>query len=187
MLYRRLLNKSLDIIYDLRSWASASHLPTQSSQRDHFESWYERSWNLDQARRAEFSQWIRRCLRRYPYWTRGHLVLARFSLDLSDIATAYASLQAVGVLDSGQQHKLVREHLLARCYLSSGAAGKARDILQSLSHERRIPAISEDLAAAQMALGEMKEAQVILEGISADEISQEGKTALTYLRGKANG
>lgn len=121
-----------------------------------------------------------------PYWPKGHIIFAQISLASEDIAAAYAAAQA-GILLSAQSPKLKRagEIVLAQCYLRRGAPGKAREILEGIGDElSKSPDLVEDLAAANMALGDFQRAITTFKSIKTELLSAQAQAALNYCEQK---
>ena len=105
-------------------------------------------------------------LRRFPYWSRGHLLLAEQALRHSNMSLAYSSAHAVLTLPArGNVHFLAR-YTLGRCYLAAGKPELAMPYF--IQAHDRLPnryEITEDLAACHMALGSNSEALKLLNSI----------------------
>ena len=137
----------------------------------------------EQERRFKLSAYLRSVLRNHPYWATGHLELAQLALSERDIPSAYASSLAVLALKSTGPSFVRAKHLLGCCHLQSGAGEKAKQLLEEAKKlDADNAGITEDLAAACIALGDKHTARELLGAIPDDRISQEGKTALAYLR-----
>jgi len=126
-------------------------------------------------------------LRRYPFWLTGHKLLAEMALSRDDVARAYASATCYRVLcDHNGKDPSDALYILGKCFLRRG------DCAAALSHFERAHAldpsrtdIQEELAAAHVLGGDYDRARVVLEGISAEHISAEGKAALAFVRSRA--
>lgn len=131
------------------------------------------------------ADFIKKYLRLYPYWSPGHLRLGELALEQNDIALAYASAMAARLLGVRAGEELRLNLLLGRSYLRSGAHESAAQIfenaLKSAPHNTQL---KEELAAAFIPQGKVREARDLLQSIPQDQISQEGMTALTYLSGR---
>lgn len=128
---------------------------------------------------------LRSFLRRFPYWRRGHVLLADTSLLLDDIATAYASAQVVLILSSpATRHQALLR--LGQCHLRRGdTSGALRYFAElntenfSLSAERDV--FLEEHAAAYMALGDKEQARGLLAAIPDERRSPQAHAAWSYL------
>lgn len=137
---------------------------------------------------AEQCSVLRSIIRKHPCWVRGHLLFAENSLELDDVASAYASLQGVQALQLSQAQRRKARHLLARCFLKRGQNDRALEVLVGLWSDSQIPvSIGEDLAAAYMALTREQDALKVLEGIDRATLSNAALAALAYLQRKNNG
>lgn len=127
-------------------------------------------------------------LQRYPYWRGGHLLLARLALNDNDVATAYASVQAVLILGSATDKRgLKARHILARSYLARGQGEHALAEIKKLKETGYyISEVIEDEAACYMAGGDNENAFKTLSQISIENLSNEAKAALQYLKKKAS-
>lgn len=126
---------------------------------------------------------LRGILQKVPFWLPGHLQLAELSLLQRDIATAYASSQAVLVL---QPKDLERDwaHLhLGRCYLQRGQLEAALEQFCAISPSGEVGIVAcEERAAALLALGRTKDAADCLEAIPLGQRSHSAEAALQYAR-----
>ena len=144
----------------------------------------EQAASLASERHNHESDWLKSELRKVPYWARGHLLVGERSLAQEDIATAYASAQAVLQL---KQSKLTRSGklLLSRCYLKRGAFEQAKEILEEL--HTLYPAdyeINEELAACYLPLSNHAKVVELLASIPEAKLSQPAKSALYFSRQK---
>lgn len=138
----------------------------------------------DSAERAESLCLL---LRRYPYWSNGHRLLAEARLEQDDVAHAYAASLCFRQLVATQPAQRAQANLLlGRCYLRRGEWRAALGSLQTaladapLCHE-----ILEELAAAHILAGNYSEAQIYLEQIREDSRSAQAKAALEFAKSKA--
>jgi tetratricopeptide (TPR) repeat protein len=129
---------------------------------------------------------LRSLLRRFPYWQRGHTLLAESALRHDNVGQAYAAALCCKAL-AGEDSTLIAEALLtlARCHLRRG------DWQTALHHlEKALPLnpsnyeINEEAAAAHMLAGNYLEALKLLSSIPETRISAEGKAALQFARSK---
>lgn len=129
---------------------------------------------------------LRGILRRYPFWSTGHLDLARVSLVEGDVATAYASAQAARVLAAGNPQRTAEAlHLLGQCFLARGEHASALSLFEQAQPQlRSTPKFREDMAAALMLAGSYSEATRLLEAIPPTSLSAQGKAALEYSRSR---
>ncbi|MFN4894453.1 MAG: tetratricopeptide repeat protein [Pseudomonadota bacterium] len=129
---------------------------------------------------------LRRLLRRFPFWGRGHRELAEVSLSNNLVALAYSSALCYEVLSQSsainQAHAIA---LLGRCFLMRGDHQKA---LSYFSDARELglntPTLAEDTAAAHILKGDYAQAQSILSALDSDKISVAGRAALTFVATK---
>lgn len=126
---------------------------------------------------------LRSLIQRFPFWTHGRGILARYSLEANDIATAYAEAHALRVLSSDRSPlRATSLALLGQCYLRRGDGVGALPLLNQASelrpHDLRI---REDQAAALVLVGDKIKAIDILKGIPTANLSAEGKAALQWL------
>lgn len=120
---------------------------------------------------------LRSLIQRFPFWRNGRALLAERSILVDDIATAYAEAQALRLLsDRGSSLDATALSLLGKCYLKRGDGASALSLLAQASnirpHDFRI---REDVAAAQVLLGDKRRALEILEGIPTTNLSAEGR------------
>jgi hypothetical protein len=141
-------------------------------------------------RYAEEAQSVRSFLRRFPYWRRGHIILAEISLLLNDVTTAYASAHAVMAL-STPATRYQGQLLLGQCHLRRNDPAGALHYFATLQEadiattkERDI--FLEEKAAAHMALGDKEAARTLLAHIPAERRSPQAEAAWGYV-GVANG
>ena len=129
---------------------------------------------------------LRPLIRRFPYWTTGHRLLAEESLQHDNVTCAYASALCMLALDSTQAHTSTQAHfILGRCYLRRGDWATAHSYLaQALRLSPANTAILEEDAAALVLGGELHQARTILERIPEDRLSPAGKAARAFLRSK---
>lgn len=129
------------------------------------------------------SKLIRRILRRYPYWSGGHLVLGSVQLAERNQVAAFASALAAQKLRG--DHDVSARYLLAKVYLQSGKGEEASSLLRSLNDE--LPErydIAEDLAAALLYTTNEVEALKVLEAIPEGGRTGQSETVLRHLRTK---
>jgi Flp pilus assembly protein TadD len=143
----------------------------------------------NQEHHAETNAHLRSLLRRFPYWAAGHKRLAELSFAKNDIATAYASAQALRTLAGGDSEHTGQAHLfLGRAFLTHG------DWQSSLQHLERAgellphnPRVWEERAAAHMAGENYAEAYQILSTVPSSYLTAEGKAALEFLAARVQG
>jgi hypothetical protein len=126
---------------------------------------------------------LRRILRKFPYWSGGHLLLGALQLSCRKQLGAYSSALAAKKLRPDDD--ISARYLMARVYLSSGKGAEALLILESLNQQfpQRYDII-EDLAAAQMQVENNMAALSLLESIPEQLRSKESEAVLRYLRQK---
>ncbi|MCO6431197.1 MAG: tetratricopeptide repeat protein [Deltaproteobacteria bacterium] len=137
-------------------------------------------------REAELQEivWLKEKLRAVPYWREGHRRLALLGLNQGDSAMAYASALAVKKLSGSPEALLEGEHLVGKSLLQGGDPQRALPFLKKVSPESTEAA--EDLAAAYLALGSLREAYSTLSELPRDALSPASKEAYLYLRDKLN-
>ncbi len=146
-------------------------------------------WSLSSTSRDPSATVEARCislLRRYPFWEIGHKALAEIALSQDDVARAYASATCYRVLCEGSgKDPSDALYILGQCFLRRG------DCAAALTHLERAHAldpartdIQEELAAAHVLAGDYGRARAVLENISAERISAEGKAALAFVRSR---
>lgn len=129
---------------------------------------------------------LRSLLRRFPYWSHGHHLLAEDSLARDNVGCAYASALCMQALGFRSKHEQTcAEFILGRCFLRRGDWREALKYLGAASDSApNNPRIKEERAAALILGGEMKAAQEILAAIPKHLISAEGKAALAFTSSK---
>ena len=130
---------------------------------------------------------LRGLLAATPWWVRGHLLLAQLALQNDDIATSYASTQAVMQLVSPASTSFdLARRLLARCFLRRNAAAQAEAMLVELS--QKYPSdyeVIEDLAACYVARSAWLEAEREFGKIPFEQLGAEARAALEYVKQSA--
>lgn len=124
---------------------------------------------------TELSELLRSWLRRFPFWLEGHRKLAHLSFNRDDIATSYASIQAVLALGQVQVQDKI---LLARCYLRRGLNQDAEKLFAEIhnNNPKRIDVL-EDLAATLMAQNKMDQARTLIQSVPKELLSGSGQAA----------
>lgn len=187
--YQRILSLYLDslealhaigVSFDRRKWSEA---PLGIAQIDP-----ESTVRIDSAALAERVRWLREKLRRYPFWSAGHVALATVSLRCDDIGTAYASaIAALKITERGRVAERARI-ALGRAYLRRGDPRRAIETFETVlaggSHDY---SVIEDLAAAYLAEEKFTRTIELLESIPESDRSGEGITALSYARKRHDG
>jgi len=131
---------------------------------------------------------LRALLRRFPYWLEGHRRLATAALDADDIGTAYAAAICMTKLAApGSAAADEATFILGKSFLKRDDPERALAYFQKLSGTK-LPAasVSEETAAALMALGRSDEALTRLMSIPEAERSPEARTVLSYLQSKSS-
>ena len=144
---------------------------------------------------------LRTLLRRNPTWVFGHLELGEESLQLHDIATAYASAQASLILLQSKNVRATDErreastitkelahafYILGRCYLRRNLISPAKENLElAMQHKDYEFGAKEELAAALMSSGGYDDALNLLSEIPSDKRSSEAAAAFSFLSTKA--
>ena len=115
-------------------------------------------------------------------------MLAELAMQQMDLATAYASAQAVLQLGKASSSMVFRAKLiLGRCYLQRGSPEKAREYFEPLLQVREFENIArEELAASLMALGDYAGVISTLSTLPRQDLSQAALTALSYAQAKMN-
>jgi tetratricopeptide (TPR) repeat protein len=125
-------------------------------------------------------------LRRFPFWAKGHELLAEESLQHDKVACAYGSALCMIALRPDDPRTMAQANfILGRCYLRRGDWTTAHHHLQeALRLSPSNAAIREEDAAALILGGELRQAREILEQIPEGSLSVEGKAARAFLRSK---
>lgn len=124
-------------------------------------------------------EWLKHIIRRFPFWSSGHVRLGEISLELNDINTAYASAHAAILLGNTVRGK----RLLGACYLRAKEGGNAVKILKEVFMDNpRDFSMIEDLGAAYMLEGDYKSAKEYLEQIPEAKRSSSVNAALLRVR-----
>ncbi len=143
--------------------------------------------DADAAREGRTEDWIRRALTRFPYWVSGHRLLAEIALAHDDIATVYASAQAILQLEPTSREAQL---LLGKVLLRKGSAREAIQVLDQARHQNvnSIDAITveclREIGAAHMLLGDNARAREVLEALPAEARDPASVAALQYVRAK---
>lgn len=125
------------------------------------------------------SEWLKRKLRKFPFWSFGHIRLGEVSLDLKDLSSAYASANAAILL--GSEHR--GKKLLGTCYLRAREGAKAVRVLTEVCDRWPLQiSVLEDLGAALMLEGDFIKAKEILEQIPETKRSTSVNAALIRVR-----
>jgi hypothetical protein len=145
----------------------------------------------DQDSREE--DYLRKTLRKFPYWAVGHLALARLGYRLDDAGLCYQSAQAVlqlhsdGVQNERSDEVIEAKFLIGKSHLLRNEYERALATFQSLWLVRQSIALREEIAACYFGMGELKVAYNWLSDIPASEISPEAQAVLNYCRQKGEG
>jgi Flp pilus assembly protein TadD len=129
---------------------------------------------------------LRSLLRRFPTWPAGHRALSELALSADDIPLAYSSALLYERLARGSEDKR-REalSLIGRCFLRRGDSSRALEcFLQAQALGLQTPLLSEEIAAAHILQGDYAKANAVLQSISTDRLSAEGKAALSFVKDK---
>ena len=118
-------------------------------------------------------------LRDYPYWWQGHLRVAKLQIERGEIEAAYAASQAVLQLAGAEKPAFEAKWIIGRCYLAHGDAAKAREILKPLAHMNA--AVLEDIAAAELLLGQSVSARETLSSLQSETLSPAAAVVRDYL------
>jgi tetratricopeptide (TPR) repeat protein len=127
-------------------------------------------------------------LRRFPFWLRGHKLLAESALTHDDVGQAYAASQCYRVLAQGDVTASADAAVLVgRCFLRRGewrtALGYLLHASELAPHE---PRVQEEVAAAYILGGDYAQALSQLNSIPIEQMSAEGKAALSFVRTKCS-
>jgi len=120
-------------------------------------------------------------LRNYPYWWRGHLRVAKLQIERGEIEAAYAASQAVLQLAGAEKPAWEAKWIIGRCYLAHVEAAKAKEILQPLAPINA--AVLEDIAAAELLLGDSASARETLSSLASEKLSPAASVVRDYLVG----
>lgn len=142
---------------------------------------FERAGNRREQVSRQIGSWLKAVLRRFPWWSEGHLRLGQIALLQNELSLAYASAQAVLQLSSGKNQRKLAGLLLSRALLKTGSVTEAKEILESLDTTgSEGSAIKEELAACYLSLENFELAAHVLASIPTTEISPAAKSALLY-------
>ncbi|MCB9029892.1 MAG: hypothetical protein H6619_02490 [Deltaproteobacteria bacterium] len=109
--------------------------------------------------------------------------MAQESYLNNDLQLAYGSAHAVMKLTKEESYLKLAKHVLARCYLGSGAEKRAIPLFEELlAKDPSNTFMKEDLAAAYYACEEPAKCREILESIEYDKLTQAGKSVLLSLQ-----
>jgi len=129
---------------------------------------------------------LRSLLRSAPTWALGHRYLSEVALRVDNIQLAYSS----AVIYERLVKNTVAERsaalaLLGRCFLRRGECDRSLEYFMNARALAPATAqLSEDIAAAYVLKGMHSEACKELQSINPDELSAEGKAALSFVKGK---
>jgi tetratricopeptide (TPR) repeat protein len=171
------VGKVLSVLFALRRKATVVTLSTEPSATG-IRAGSAQSSNTQEIRQA-LVVWLRRKLRRFPYWLEGQLAFTRLTIEMKDLAAAYASLQAAFQLAPHVQNSLEGQLLLGKIYLRSGRVGTAKEIFEDLFGEHPESAeIAEEYAACLLTEKNLPRVKEILSKFSASALSPEGQAVL---------
>lgn len=136
--------------------------------------------------RGERILFLRKRLRKVPYWTRGHLELGKVSLSQKDFSLAYSSSLAVQKLEPSGELWAEAVLLQAKSHLQSGDAHSALSCLMKLKGKRSKVELDvlEEFGATYIALDDPKNASEVLNAIPQDKRTMTCVAALEYLSRK---
>ncbi|NDC37072.1 MAG: tetratricopeptide repeat protein [Proteobacteria bacterium] len=141
--------------------------------------------SFDTATTEHQEQFMRRLLRRTPYWSTGHLWLAEQAFFQNRIEVAFCEAQAVLALSNTQREVAAAQRVVARCHLKSGDYSAARALLSALvSTAPTAWDIREDFAATLLQQGDFDSAASELRAIPSEQLSGEGRAALDFVNSK---
>jgi tetratricopeptide (TPR) repeat protein len=125
-------------------------------------------------------EFLKKQLRAFPRWSRGHLRLARLAYAGDQAALCYASCQAV--IQLGAEVRMVREAwlYLGKCHLLKREYQRALVIFQKLWEEDRTNQLREEIAACYFGMDQAEVAQKWLSDIPPSAISPEAQAVLNY-------
>ncbi|MCI5066481.1 hypothetical protein MRY87_12225 [bacterium] len=139
-------------------------------------------------------QFLRRLLRQFPYWRRGHQWIAELLFADGALQEAYAACQTARILaeqQCPQNTEEIRALTLLRAQISLGVGGYEEVVTLYSSRgvsSSRAPSFSREerevLAAAHMALGSYEEARLFLEYDAQPERGGKRSGVLSYLRAR---
>ncbi len=147
--------------------------------------WWLESFRLSDNQKQER---LKQLLRSFPYWSRGHLLLAQLSIKLHDIASAYASAQAVLVLERGGTSWHQAHGILGECYLAKSDSRRAISSIETalggdLGENEKL-AFKENLAAAYLLDENHGKVLELINAIPVDKLSASGVALLRFVREK---
>lgn len=148
----------------------------------------DRLWRLGWRSSAtpKTSELLRSLLRRYPFWIKGHLLLAEECLNRDAIGCAYASACCVSSLvETNTALMSAAEFLLGRCFLRRGDWQSALSYFQIARLKTPLNyRIHEEESAALILGGNYQEALSLLQAIPEHMLSPEAKAATAFARSK---
>lgn len=138
----------------------------------------------------DLADWLRHTLRSYPYWSEGHLELARIAISNNQISLAYCSLLAVIQLEGKKSLRyLAATALLGKIYLRSGRLEESiqcfNKVLKGSSIRTLQDSVHEDLAAAYIEMKEFDSAIGVFNALGIENLSPSGRAAYDYAATKS--
>ncbi|MEZ4755071.1 MAG: hypothetical protein R3A13_12380 [Bdellovibrionota bacterium] len=130
----------------------------------------------------ELEDLLTRYLKKFPYWSYGHLKLAELSLKNFNPELAYASVLAFEQL-AGKTKK--SRSALGSCFLQYKDALRAKSCFEELytAYPQDLE-IRENLIACYLLEGSSKLVLETLGSLSTESLSSQERTALQWARGK---
>lgn len=113
-------------------------------------------------------EWIRRMLRRFPFWQLGHKTLGNLSLEQNDIQSAYSSAHAVMLLGETTLGERLLGFTYVRAREGKNAIAALANLLKILPNDFEL---LEELGAAYMLEGDYPKAKEYLEKIPKEKRS----------------
>lgn len=115
------------------------------------------------------------------------MILGEVSFRIGDIATSYASIQAV--LQAERSMSAIYSDnitmLLAKCHLARGDLDQTEKLLKPLMDRSELQSeVYENLAACALARGDLIRVRELLEKIAPNDLSLEGHALLEGVRAK---
>ena len=145
-------------------------------------------WHLYSSRTAHAhdAELIRCLLRKYPWWPKGHRILAEISLDCDDIATAYGSGICFHHLCGSNLKKLaVAYTILGTCFLRRGDWQSALTYLElAQKMGGSCYGTLEELTAAYMLGHKYNSAMSTIQSIPESKRSSQIKAAALFISKK---
>lgn len=132
-----------------------------------------------EAARSEMIEWLQKTLRSYPYWSWGHIHLARYLIASKKLKDAYYSITAAQQLPLSKLADFEARLLLGEVCLRTGDIPRAKETLRSLYEMSPLRAeVAEEYSACLLTERNFPEIQRILSQFAPSKLSPEGNAVL---------